>query len=192
MRRKIGWKSKSLLFFVAVATLNYWPLLHGLVPLNADAIVYSSAFQYRNWPDAQKQHAEMGDTITQIYPWHALAGQSLRRGIVPLWNPRQLSGSPLAANAQSEVFYPPNWSFAFLPAPLAWSIALLLKIALAGCFTTLLARSIGATSLAAISSGIVFAFCGFVTAWQGFPLTDSAIWIPLCCYGIQKLRRESS
>src|SRR5262249_13615535 len=145
---------------------------------------------YRDWPEANAQHAEMGDTITQIYPWHALAGQSLRQGVVPLWNSRQLSGSPFAANDQSQVFYPLAWTFIFLPGPFAWTFSVFLKVALAGWFTALFVRSIGATPGAALASGVAFGFGGYITAWQGFPLADSAIWIPLGCLGIQFLRRE--
>jgi hypothetical protein len=189
---KIGWKSKCALFFLAVATLNYWPAFLGRTPLPTESLSYSVPFQDRDWPVPQTRHAEMGDTITQFYPWRVIAGSLLRHGIIPLWNPKQLAGSPMIANDQSAILYPPNWTFIFLSGPAAWAFTFILKIALAGFFTALFVTSIGGSVAAAVISGIVFAFCGFITAWQGFPNADSALWIPLGCYGIQLLRREQS
>jgi hypothetical protein len=83
----------------------------GRVPLATDVLRYFAAFQSRDWSDVQTSHAEMGDSMTQFYPWRVFAAGLIRKRNLPLWNPFQLSGSPLAADGQSSQFYPPTWSY---------------------------------------------------------------------------------
>src|SRR5262249_8062419 len=40
--------------------------------------------------------------------------------------------------------------------------------------------------------GILFALCGFLTSWQGYPMGDAAIWLPLIFYGVTRLRQASA
>src|SRR5262249_26091047 len=40
--------------------------------------------------------------------------------------------------------------------------------------------------------GIVFAGCGFMTAWQGQPMGDSAMWLPFIFYAVRRLRSDGS
>jgi len=50
-----------------------------------------------------------GDMANLFYPLFTFAGESITRtGVLPLWNPFDFSGHPLAAAAQSAVFYPPG------------------------------------------------------------------------------------
>jgi hypothetical protein len=46
---------------------------------------------------------------------------------------------------------------------------------------------LGGSLAGCIVAGIVFAFCGFTTAWQGYPIGDSGIWLPMICYSVHRL-----
>src|SRR5689334_15406706 len=96
------WKAKCALLFVAITLLNYWPVFLGRIPLSVDTAFRFLPFQFADWTRLKTNHAEMSDTVTQFYPWRVLAGRSLRHGVIPLWNPHQLSGSPAAANDQTD------------------------------------------------------------------------------------------
>src|SRR5262245_28379017 len=107
--------------------VNYWPVFTGKVPLPNDVITRFPSYQgYRDLP-ISTPHAELGDTITQFYPWRTSSGQSIRNAVLPLWNPLLLAGTPFQANMLSALFYPPNWLFAVIPSPpAAWTVSLML------------------------------------------------------------------
>lgn len=54
------------------------------------------------------QPAGGGDLAPFLYPNYFFAAQSLRQGVIPLWNPYLYSGAPFAADIQSGLFYPVN------------------------------------------------------------------------------------
>ena len=60
-------------------------------------------------------------TAFGLCPW--LAGALLRAGHLPLWDPYLWSGTPLLAGWNAGALYPGTFLFAFLPAPVAWSVA---------------------------------------------------------------------
>src|SRR5207244_1283602 len=57
---------------------------------------------------------------------------------------------------------------------------------------TLFVRSIGGSKAGACFAGVVFALCGFMTAWQGQPMDDAATWFPIVCYAITRLQARPS
>jgi len=133
----------------------------------------------------------IGDLVSSFYPYRTIAARAVRSGSMPLWNPYMLSGTPFLAMAQSALFYPPNFLYYVLPVPVAWSIGFILRRVLATLFTALFIRRIGGTSTGAIAAGLMFSFCGFLTAWQGQTMSDAAIWLPLICYSVIRLREET-
>ena len=56
----------------------------------------------------------------------------LEQGSLPLWNPYAFSGMPLLGDAQTAMFYPPNWLFFVLPGEVAFNYATLIQFVLAG------------------------------------------------------------
>ncbi len=57
-----------------------------------------------------------GDLVSFLWPQYTLAGQALRNGSFPLWNPRLYSGAPFLADNQAGALYPIN-GIAFLLFP---------------------------------------------------------------------------
>jgi hypothetical protein len=55
-----------------------------------------------------------GDLVSFLYPIYHFAARSLRRGILPLWNPYLHGGAPFVADNQSGLFYPVNLLFFLL------------------------------------------------------------------------------
>ena len=54
------------------------------------------------------------DTLTYFYPYRAYAGEVIRSGQLPHWNPYLFYGVPFLANIQTAVFYPLNALFYLL------------------------------------------------------------------------------
>jgi hypothetical protein len=182
---------RSVLLLGALALLNYWPMLLGKVPFPAHIATQFPPWESVRGPHVDPpRHAEMGDIVTMIYPWRAFTRRAIAGGTLPLWNRFLLLGTPFQAEPYSALFYPPHLIYYFLPTPLAWSLSLLLRRVLAGMLAALLARALGATRTAALAAGVIFAFCGWVTAFQAFPHVDTSLWLPLVFLGVDRLQRK--
>jgi len=120
------------------------------------------------------------DGIAQYYPWRLFAAETLRRGLLPLWNPYQFCGTPFIANGQSAVFYPLNLVFWLLPVARAFAWSAWLHLALTGWFAYLLLRRLNATRVGAITGALVWQGNGFFIAWMHLPtVLCTATWLPL-------------
>ncbi|HKP51897.1 MAG TPA: YfhO family protein [Chloroflexia bacterium] len=136
-----------------------------------------------------------GDLASLYFPTYSYVAEQIKGGTIPLWNPYIFSGMPMAADVQTGLFYPLNWIlYLFVQinyGALEWM--LIVHYWLASVFTYLFLRDIGISRLGAIAGGIVFAFCGFMTAHLGhMPMVLVAAWIPLILLLVRRaLLRET-
>ncbi len=121
------------------------------------------------------------DVFTYFYPYKAYAAEIVRQGRLPLWNPYLFMGAPFLANAQTALFYPPNWPLYWLAVPKMVSWSIVLHVFLAGLFAYLYARfSLGLGRWAAWLAAAVFAFSGFVGAQvEHVNQLNCSVWLPL-------------
>jgi hypothetical protein len=182
---------QALLFFAAASIAQQWRLLLGRVPIPVDLVTRRALFKnVPGVPHTPGQHADLNDLAKYFYPFRASSGRSLHDGHLAVWNSRIMEGTPFLANLISAVLYPPNLVlYGLLPASVAWSAGFFLRPVLAGCFTALLARSLGASRAGALVSGIGFAFCCYMVGWGGAPQSDTAVWLPLGLYAIHRLSK---
>jgi hypothetical protein len=184
------WRLAAAIFVLFVGIL-YFPVLLGKIPFPGDLLLWFPVWADRIKPNV-RSYADIGDLITFFYPARALAAQSVKHGILPLWNPLLLSGAPFLANSQSSLFYPLNVLYYVLPLSTAWATSMMLRMFLAALFMAMFVRSMGGSRTGAVFSGILFGSCGFMTAWQGQSMSDSAIWLPFACNAIQRLHKNVS
>ena len=136
-----------------------------------------------------------GDLASLYFPTYSFVAEQIQAGTIPLWNPYVFSGMPLAADVQTGLFYPLNWIlYLFVEinyGALEWM--LIVHYWLASCFAYLFLRDIGVSRLSAIAGGVIFAFCGFMTAHLGhMPMVLVAAWIPLILLLVRRaLLRET-
>src|SRR6266550_4531078 len=142
------------------ACILYFPVFLGRIPFPGDLLLWFPVWADHLRPDV-RSFADIGDVITFFYPLRAFAAQSIKHGILPVWNPLLLSGEPFLANSQSALFYPLNALFYLLPFRTAWAVMMMLRMFLAGFFTAVFVRSIGGSKTGSVFSGILFAGCGF-------------------------------
>lgn len=127
------------------------------------------------------------DVISQIYPWKYFTIESLRKGIIPFWNPYSFSGTVHLANYQSAVLSPLNFLFFLFPFIDAWSMLILLQPLLAGIFMYVFMRSLKVSKAGGFISAVGFMFCGFMTVWMAYGTLDYAIlFLPLALFSIEK------
>jgi len=185
------WQSAAL-FFAVVVLINYFPVFQGQAPLPGMLVTQFPAWSEFQPGQPRTPVGDIGDLIDYFYPVNAFSAREVQSGTFPLWNPYIMSGVPFQAEPQSALFYPLHVLYYALPTPIAWSISLIIRMWLAAMFMTLLVRTLGASKLGAIISGLAFALGGFQVAWQGAVMGDSVIWLPLICYSVIRLHRDKS
>jgi hypothetical protein len=184
--------SLAAVLFGVLVLINYWPVFLGQVPLPAHVVTQFPAWGDFNAGEPWQPVADIGDLVDYFYPFNAFSAEQIRRGTIPLWNPYVMSGMPFQAEPQTALFYPLHALYYVFSTPTAWAFALILRMFLGAMFMTLLARAVGCTRAGAIVSGIVFAYSGFMVAWQGAVMGDAVMWLPLMCYAVLRLHARRS
>ena len=138
-------------------------------------------------PEAVAAAYENADLYQVIYPTFYYGFGHLRAGEMPLWNPKQLCGTPFMANPQSGIFQPLNMVFLGLSTEQAMALHSFVCLALMGWFFILFARSMDVGYVAAIIGGTAYAFCGSSAAAISRPaLANAMAWTPLLFWGLRE------
>jgi len=134
------------------------------------------------------------DAAHFYYPLFRFAGDQWAAGRVPLWNPCENLGQPLAADASSSVFYPGKLIFA-LPLDYAWAykIYILGHLLLAAAAAYRLARHFAASVAAAGLCAMSYACCGNVLFdYTNVVFLVGAAWLPVAVLATDRMLRERS
>jgi len=132
-------------------------------------------------------------------PYAYLYADSLEKGLLPLWDPYTYCGRPGLVDIQAGALYPAMPVAAALGLVfgrdtllywLEWTVVL--HVALAGIFSFLLLRALGAKKASAYFGATTFQLGGFFAAHAShLGITDVAAWLPfalLCVYRWHKQR----
>ncbi|MBI5741575.1 MAG: YfhO family protein [Nitrospirae bacterium] len=132
------------------------------------------------------------DGFQYYYPVMISMTEQYRNFMFPFWNPLEYSGFPMFAAMEAGALYPFNVLLPLLLEPVrAFNLNLMLHFALAGFFTFLYVREIGAGVFASLVSGAVFSFLGYLPAHLNHQsVINAAVWIPLILYLYERLRKE--
>jgi hypothetical protein len=132
-----------------------------------------------------------GDGYQTYLPWFTHAATAWRQLTLPGWNPSAFAGSPLLAVSQAGVYYPPNFSFVFLPTLVAANLSVVFSFVVAGVGAFLLARHLTGDDIGAAVAGVSFGLCGFMFAHVGHTsMLASAAWLPWVLWGYDRLRER--
>ena len=104
-----------------------------------------------------------------------------------LWTDLILSGFPVAADPQTQTWYPISLFFSLIPN--SWNAFVLCAYVLASCFTYGYVYSLTQLRLAALVSGIIYGMSGFMIAHLGHTvIIHGAAWMPLLIWTADRLR----
>jgi hypothetical protein len=132
-----------------------------------------------------------GDDLGQNYPLRVLAGQEIRSGHLPLYDPYSWSGAPLLAGWNGGAAYPLTWLFAILSGTAAWTLNLIATWVAAGLGMFCFLRALRLRSLASFLGAFSFAFAGAMSAQvTHFGLVAGMSWVPLLLLSVLRLAQE--
>ncbi len=131
------------------------------------------------------------DLFAEFFPRHHYAGEAMRAGRIPLWDPTQAAGLPFVATWQAGFFYPPNALYGLLPTGLAMGILARLHLFLSGAFAYLLAREVQQSRLGALLAGVTYMLCGSTVFMIYHTCAISAApWLPAALLYAWRLGRR--
>lgn len=176
--RRIGGGMAVGLAAVGLFVILWFPVLIGQRGLLGGDVLY----QFLPWSAEPGAHAAantiVSDTLVQDLPWQGLIARDFANGELPLWNPSIESGVPVLANDQAGVFSPFNWLALLFQPAIGLSIAMLVKLLVAGFGMAFYLRTLKANSTAAAVAGIAFATSSFMVDWLAWPLASVACLMP--------------
>ncbi|MBU2008471.1 MAG: YfhO family protein [Chloroflexi bacterium] len=124
------------------------------------------------------------------FPVNRLVGEIYRRGQLPLWNPYQAAGTPLAAQYSSRAFFPYQIAEDILP-PWTWDYFLLGRLWIAGFLTYLFLRALSLSPASSFLGGVFYMFSGslvwFINLEQ---MANVAMLVPGLLLATEKLVRN--
>ncbi len=135
------------------------------------------------------------DLIDQAFPWKYFIGESLQNGMLPLWNPYQLLGSPIHADPQSSAWYPLVWVFGWLFGYDIYTVSIdfFLHIILAGFGMFYLGKQLKFRNETALLMGAAYMLSGFFTGnAQHFMWIISGTWLPFIIGAFLEIRNSFS
>lgn len=122
-----------------------------------------------------------GDSYVQFYPWMKVYAESIKGLGFPFWTRYMNSGFPLMAEGQTGGFYPLNiLIFFLLPFKLAYNYSVVLHFVLAGLFTYLYTRRLGADQWGGSLAALLFCFgSAYAGCFYNIITLKTLAWFPL-------------
>jgi hypothetical protein len=184
-KQQLAWW--PIVVIVLSACAFCWPVFARRIMLPADMCLLMLPWQHlQEQFGFHRAHNPMLDPIQQYLPWRIYAVESLRDGIIPLWNPYAFCGTPFLANLQSTVLYPLNLLFLVTGAAHGFGVSSILHLILGGLFMYAFLRTLALSQAASLLGALVLMFNGWTVTWLEFPTLSLWVfmWLPalLLCY----------
>src|SRR5258708_24359209 len=161
-----------ILFLILFTCVFFWKIfILNQVAVPADILVHGS------YPVKKSITSYL---VFFSYPMKYVVIKDFKSGILPLWNPYILFGTPLLANFQSAAFSVTNIFYFLTDFNSAWNFQIIFQHIFACIFMYFLLRHWKISKVGAILGSISFAFGGFNLIWsQWNSHTLTASFIPL-------------
>ncbi len=129
------------------------------------------------------------DAAQYYYPLLQYTRAEWRAGRVPLWNPYQDLGVPLAAGGTAAAFYPPSLVVVLAPSfEVGYGLYVVGHVVLALLAAWVLARYWGASATGAAVAAVAYAFSGSVLfQYANVVYLVGAAWLPLALWAGERL-----
>ncbi|MGH2706024.1 MAG: YfhO family protein [Actinomycetota bacterium] len=138
----------------------------------------------------EQRWIDPGASAWQFEPWAEVVGRMLHQGDVPLWNPWQALGTPLAAAMQPGVFDPLLAPVRIWPSQLAWDLSLIASILLGAAAAYGYARLLGLSWPACLTAAAGFLLSGFFLTYTNNHFFRSYLYLPVLLSAVELLLRS--
>ena len=146
-------------------------------------------------PNQTVLSSSRADIYLHFISWRQFAFHQLSQGIIPLWTPHYLCGTPFLGGFESAVLYPPNLIFLFLPLAAAINWGIIFHFLITGIFSYGWAASQRFHPLAGLLVACITLFngCIFLHLFAGhLPNVCAMAWIPLIFWTTEELMKQLS
>jgi hypothetical protein len=188
---------RAALILAAALHLSFFSCLWGDKTLlqsarSAASILGRGAWAGNSKPPSFDQVEDPGACAWQSEPWNVLIGyQYFNEHALPLWNPYQAYGVPLAANMQSQPYYPLTVVLAFHPTPRTYNWVILLRLFIAG-FCAYLYLRLFLSFYPSLAGGIACLLAGHYILFLTNPELSASVLLPaLLVSGEYLMRRRT-
>ncbi len=196
---KAAWGTDSVraaLVLVFILHLCFFPCIWGKKTLlesarEAPSILWQGAWAGSLQPQSTfNKVADPGAPAWQNEPWFALIQhQYFGEKVLPLWNPYQGYGAPLAANMQSQPFFPLTLALSLHPSPRTYNWYILCRLFIAGFFCYLFLR-LFLSFYPALAGGISSMLAGYFILFLTIPELSLAVLLPAALFAGECLLRQ--
>jgi hypothetical protein len=115
----------------------------------------------------------------QYYPWRQFAFNEMRLGHLPFWNPYSGGGTPLIANYQSAILYPPNWLHLISSDGQAMGFLAVLHVVWAGIGMWLFTKTLGLARMGRAISMLSFSLSTYLLGQTpSLAFISTLAWLP--------------
>jgi hypothetical protein len=172
--RRVWWHVLCVAWLVAVALTVLAPVLaHGASFGSYDVL---SQFGVLRQPGVVVHNVQGGDQADQIIPWSRLAWTQVHQGHLPLWNPYEALGMPLAFAWQATAASVPSLIGYLFPLNLSFTVQVVVTLVIAGTGVYVLGRVLGLGTLGCLFAATTFELSGPMLGWLGWPHAAVLSW----------------
>ncbi len=164
----------GLAWVIGTGLLTLAPALHHGLSLGPYDILSQSGLTRAS--GVTVRNTESGDQIAQMIPWSTLAWTQVHQGHLPLWNPFNGLGLPLAFNWQSAAFSLPAAVSYLFPLHLAYTAQIIVTLVVAGTGAYALGGVLRLGVIGCATAGTVYQLSGSFMGWLGWPHAAVMSW----------------
>lgn len=190
-------KFRAFIYYILLVAVMYSPVV--FFGKTLQPALYQPYGLLNSWPQDYNGRVPVNifdiDLATPAYyewPINKFVGNVYLDGDIPLWNPYQGGGVPLAAQYSTKAFFPyqvienmsPVWT---------WDYFLLGRMLVAGFFTYLFLSLLGLEFVPAFLGGMLYMFSGAFTWFINLEqFSNSAMMLPVHIYCLERLSRKKT
>ena len=141
--------------------------------------------------EPDRYRLDVSASALQFEPWAEVISESWWDGELPMWNPYQGAGTPMAANMSSAAFDPLVLPVNLHPTPWVWDLNMLATMALGAIATYTFCRVVSMGYIAAVVGASIFSASGYVMLYSNTGYIHAYAYLPILCIVIEWLIRSS-
>ena len=141
-------------------------------------------------PGVSGKNPLLVDITLMFHPFAMYAGDEIRAGRFPLWNPHAFGGVPFFANPQTALLFPLTALVYVLPYALALTLMSVLKLSVAGLGMYAFLRSLALSRWAAFIGALTFAFNALLITWLQWSYASAFALLPMLFAATELVRQR--